>query len=1057
MFSNFSVRKPYTVVVAVILIGILGAVSLINMSTDLLPSINLPYAIVSTSYEGASPEEVESILSKSIEQQMASISNIQNVRSVSREESSIVILEFTENTNMDSALIEMRESLDMIMAYMPEEVGSPIILKLNPDMMPISVISASIEDEKIAESSKLIENKIIPELEGVEGVAYVQANGLLENRIEAIIKDDKIEEVNKELAEKTAEYMAEQALNSSTAQTLPSANTENSSDGLSITKEMVSGILQGQNFSMPSGYITEDDITYLVRTGDELGSLEDLKKLPVIVPSIPDMAPILLEDIAEINKVTNSGEVYNKVNGNEAVVVTIQKQTEFSTSEVAKNLRDKMDEVMDENEGLELVSLMDQGEYIDLVVSSIGQNLIIGAVLAVLILLIFLRALKPTIVVGFAIPVSLVTAFVMMYFSDVSLNIISMGGLALGVGMLVDNSIVVIENIYRMRNEGKSAKEAAIQGAKQVTGAITASTLTTISVFLPILFTEGLTREIFTDMGLTIAYSLIASLIIAVTLVPMLSSQMLKKNIKKEHKFFNKIQNSYSKMLNFTLNHKSIIILLVIVLFAGSIYGALQEGTEFLPSSDTGEINITAEMPTDNTFKETTKTSDEILDILGDIDEIETLGASLSNGGLFSMGMAEGSSNSLSIYVTLKEDREKTTSEISQLIRNNTKDLDTELTISDSNMDLTSMSGGVISITVKGKEFDTLEKLANEVGDVVTEIEGTTEVENGIEKTEPEISVVVDKEKSIEKGLTIAQVYQALSGILKESQPDSQLSLNAKDYDIYIKDEDSNNSITKDDLKKFAIENTQGEKIKLSDISEITEQDGFGSISRSGQQRILTITGNLEDGYNIGQVSTEIRDELDKLEVPDGYSVEVGGEYETIVESFKDLFMMLALAIVFIYLIMVAQFQSLLSPFIVMFTIPLAFTGGFLGLIVTRNPVSVIAMLGLIILSGVVVNNGIVFVDYINIMRREGLNKRDAILKTGKDRLRPIIMTALTTIFALSSLSLGMGQGSEMMQPMAITAIGGLIYATVITLFLIPVLYEILNRKEYKSDVVENG
>ncbi|MEN8908033.1 MAG: efflux RND transporter permease subunit [Clostridiales bacterium] len=1042
MFSNFSVRKPYTVIVSVILIAILGAVSLTKMSTDLLPSINFPYAVISTSYEGASPEEVETVLTKPIEQTMASVSNIKSVNSISSEDSSTVILEFTESTNMDSALIEIREGLDMVMGYMPENVGSPLILKMNPDMLPIMVLSASIEGEDISKSSKYIENNIIPELEGVEGIAYVQGRGLLENRIEAIIKDDKIKKVNEELANNSFEQNS----------------TNNTQTNEMITKEMISGILKGQNFSMPAGYITEDDVNYLVRTGDKLKNIDDLKKLPVMSLPIDGMDPILLGDVAEISEINNSGDIYNKVNGNDSVMIIIQKQTEFNTSDVAKSINTKIEKLTEKNDNIKLVPLLDQGKYIDIVVGSISNNLIIGALLSVLILFIFLRDIKPTIVIGFAIPVSLVAAFIMMYFSGVSLNIISMGGLALGVGMLVDNSIVVIENIYRMRNEGKSATAAAINGAKQVTGAISASTLTTISVFLPILFTEGITRELFTDMGLTIAFSLISSLFIAVTLVPMISSKILKKNIKKDHKIFEWIKKHYTKILSFSLNNKILVTILTIVLFVGSTYGTFRSGTEFFPKSDTGQLNITVNMPKGTTDKEAMKSSDEMLKKISDIKDIETLGASIANssgGGMFSGMGGSGGSNSLSVYVILKEDRTKTTPEVSQIIRDRTKDLDMEITITDSNMDLSAMSGSQVSIEIKGRDFDVLEKTSKDIAKIVSEVDGTVEIDNGVEKTEPEISVTIDKEKSVANGLTVAQVFQVLSSKLKDPIADSQLSINTKDYDIFIKNEEDQKTITRSELKELEIENTQEKKVKLSDISKLSEKEGFSSIKRSSQQRVVTVTASLEEGYNVGKVNKKLESKLENYkdsDLAEGYSVNLGGEYETTMESFKDLFMMLALAIVFIYLIMVAQFQSLISPFIVMFTIPLAFTGGLIGLIVTQNPLSVVAMIGLIVLSGVVVNNGIVFVDYVNIMRQDGMNKRDALIKAGNDRLRPILMTALTTIFALSTLSIGIGQGTEMMQPMAITAIGGLIYATLITLVLIPVLYELFNRKKFKAD-----
>ena len=1049
LLSKFSVKKPFTIVVAVLLISILGIVSLTNMSTDLLPSINLPYAIVSTTYIGASPEEVEMVVTKPVEQRMASISNIKNVRSISRENMSLVILEFNESTNMDSVVIEMRESLDMIKGYMPDKVGSPMILKLNPDMMPVMIVSASVKGQKLSESSQTIESKIIPDLESIEGVASVSASGLVDNEINVILREDKIAEVNKKIQEAMLNAMRAAAA----ANGLPNGNPSTTpapsipDTGIKITKDMVSGILKGQNFSMPAGYILENDSDYLVRTGDKIADLEELKNLAVITLPLPNSEPIRLSEVADIFTVDNSGSMYSKVNGNDAITLQIQKQTEYSTADIAKSVRKKIEDIKAKNEGVEIVPLLDQGKYVDMVVKSIALNLVWGGALAILILFLFLRDFKPTIIVGFAIPISLITAFVMMYFSKITLNIISMGGLALGVGMLVDNSIVVIENIYRMRNEGKSATEAAVKGASQVAGAIMASTLTTVAVFLPIVFTKGLTRQIFTDMGLTIAYSLIASLIIALTLVPMMSSKMLVKNIKEDHKVFNAIKANYTKLLKFSLKHKLVVSLTVLALFAASTFGALQMGTELFPKSDQGQLSITLTTPKGSSFEDTVSAADKASELIASIEDVETIGASIGRGMGLGMGFGGSNTNSVSINVLLKENRSKSTSEIGELIREKTIGLNCEVIVNDSGMNMSAMGGSGISIEIKGRELDTLESTAKTIASLVSSVEGTTEVSDGLEETTPELKITVDKDKSIAKGLTVAQVYMEINKLLKTDNAETTISINNKDFNVYVKEDAEKETINRSDLENLAITSPQGEKVLVKDIAAIDESTGLSSISRANQQRYITVTAKLSEGYNVGLVSSEIEKKLADYKAPEGYTVKMAGESENIRESFKDLVLMLLLAVIFIYLIMVAQFQSLLSPFIVMFTIPLAFTGGFLGLIVTGNPLSMVAMVGLIILCGVVVNNGIVFVDYVNILREEGMSKYDAIIKAGNDRLRPIMMTALTTIFALSTLSVGAGNGTEMMQPMAITTIGGLLYSTLLTLVFIPVLYDSFHRK----------
>ncbi len=1043
MLSSYSVRKPYTVVVAVILIFILGVVSFMNINTDLLPSINLPYSIIITSYPGASPEEVEMTVTKPIEQSMASISNIKSVRSVSNEHVSMVILEFTESTNMDSAVIEMRESLDMIATYMPEGVGSSNIMKINPDMMPVMVISAAMEGQDISESSAFIENTIIPELESVEGVASVEASGLIENDIHIILSDEKIQQINAQI--KAAVEAQMKALAATTQQVGTEMPTAPVIPEVTLTKEMVSGILKGQNFSMPSGYITEDGVDYLVRTGNKIEDFDALKALTVMVLPFEGMEPIQLEDVADVMYVSSTSEMYSKVNGIDSVTLTVQKQTEYVTTDVSARINERLEDITKRFPEAKFVTLMDQGDYIGIVVDSLSMNLLYGGGLAILILLIFLRDIKPTFIVGVSIPISLVAAFVLMYFSDITLNIISMGGLALGVGMLVDNSIVVIENIYRMRHEGKSATEAAIEGAKQVSGAIVSSTLTTVAVFLPIVFVEGFTREIFADMGLTIAYSLFASLVIALTLVPMVASKVLVKEANKDHHIFEGIKKGYSNILRFSLKHKVSVILLVILLLGASVYGAFSLGTELFPATDSGQVNATVTLPAGSQFKDVTGIADEVTSKIQTVDGIESVGASIG-GGMFSMGSIGGaSSTSVSYYITLSEERDASTDEIIAKIKETCESDAYEFTVSGADMNMGALTGSGISIEIKGNEFDTLEKIAQDVAAIVSSVKGTTEVSDGVEETSPELRIVVDKDKSIVHGLTVANAFMAISERLADDTVATTLN---GEVDIIVKDDASEDAITREDIMNLTITTPQGSIVKVSDIATLEEANGFKSINRSGQQRYVTVTATLLDGYNIGLVSSDIEEALKDYEVPEGYKITMTGENETINDSFQDLFLMLVLAVAFIYLIMVAQFQSLLSPFIVMFTIPLAFTGGFFALMIVGMPLSIVAFVGLIMLTGIVVNNGIVFVDYANQMREAGMSLTDALVKTGNDRLRPILMTALTTIIALSTTSLGTGSGTEMMQPMAITTIGGLIYATLLTLILVPVLYAIFHPEK---------
>lgn len=1335
MLSRLSVKKPYTVVVAVVLIIILGVVSFTKMNTDLLPSMNLPYAIVMTTYQGANPETVETVVTKPVEQSMATVSNIENVSSVSRENMSLVVLEFAETANMDSATIEMRENLDQISSFWDDSVGKPIIMKLNPDMMPIMVAAVEIDGLSDTEVTDYVSNNIEPELESIAGVASVTTTGTITESVDVLIQQDKIDAMNekvkdalkgtfaekeeeledaqaeledakteledgkaeldsgkeeaasqigegaaklneaqaqliegkqeiedglKQLEEKQAELdegkksleknekeardglqqlkqtksMLEQLpgaittlsdektkLETTLAQTqegirqieaalqmdpdnaelqkqleelkgieatlpqgidditgkieesqgaldsivaaLEAASPEdalatvetqigNVEDGLIkvtegkqqledgqekldegkakleaakeqldsgqgqinsgitelntkqilasiemsiagakidsgtsqledgqeqldsgkeqledareealknsdlnniLTSDMVKGILAAENFSMPAGYLTEEGTEYLVRVGDKLQDVDYIQDLVVLDLGLDDLAPIKLSDVADVAVHNDSSEIYANLNGNPGVMLSIEKQTGYSTGDVTDRILERFEELKTENTDLGVSVLMDQGIYIDLVVNSVLQNMIFGAILAILILLFFLKDIRPTFVIGCSIPISVVTAVVLMYFSGVTLNIISLSGLALGIGMLVDNSIVVIENIYRLRNEGMSARKAAVAGAAQVAGAIAASTLTTVCVFAPIVFTEGITRQLFVDMGLTIAYSLLASLVVALTLVPMMSAGLLRKTKAKSTPMLDKIQNGYGSLLKVALRFKPIVLILAVVLLVGSMVLSLAKGTAFMPEMESTQVSMTVSMDKERSFEELTSAADEVIASIEGLEDIESIGAMA--GGSMVSSMMGGSSNSVSMYLVLREDRELSNEALERELLDRTKGIDCEVEVETSSMDMSALGGSGISIQIKGKELDTLQKLSSEVADIVKKVPGTVEVSDGLEDTDKEYRVVVNKGKAMEYGLTVAQVFQDVNKHLAEASSATTLSTATKDYSVYVRTE-TDEEMTREQLSnmKLSYTNKEGEekKIRLKRIADFEEAVSPQSINRDAQSRYMSVTAQLDTGYNIGLVSADVEAALKDYELPAGYTMEMQGEDETIKDAMGQLMLMLLLAVVFMYLIMVAQFQSLLSPFIVMFTIPLAFTGGFMGLIVSDSEVSVIAVIGFVMLSGIIVNNGIVLVDYINQLRKEGMAKKAAIVEAGKARLRPIVMTALTTILGLSTMAMGLGMGADMVQPMAIVTIGGLIYGTILTLFVVPCIYDMLNRKNYKKD-----
>ncbi len=1313
MLSKFSVRKPYTVLVAVVLVIVLGILSFSNMSTDLMPDMEFPYAIVMTTYPGASPEEIETAVTKPVEQAMASITNMKQVSSVSNSNMSVVILEFNENTDMNSATIDMRESLDTVSAQWDDSIGNPTIMKINPDMMPIMVAALDYDNMDSVGVTEKAENDIIPELESVEGVASVSASGEVDKKIEVIVQEDKIKEMNQKVQDaidgklqdasdkieknknkirdgkdtlsdkqdqaadklakgeaklnqssekmkktletintnlktieskekelKTAEKQVKsgqaqistqkaslqatiktltatktsltqlqaslsalteqkqaletqiaavgetaelksqlEAVNTQltvmqqklteqgmTQEDLPGKITEVES-GLSkaqegmqtitaqekklaaskkqlksgkkkiaagkaklldakdklekgqisveeakneiskqkvlvaiklsvaevqvntgeskldeaekqlkdskkttkegadlkkiITKSMVENILKAENFDMPAGYITDNEASYLVKVGEKVESQKDIENLVICDMGFDDLDPIRLSDVADIAVTDNSKDVYTMVNGNPAVALTMEKATGYSTGDVTKRLESRLDQLEKDNEGLHTTVLMNQGLYIDLVVDSVVDNLLYGALFSIIILLLFLKDLRPTFIVACSIPLSVVAAVVLMYFSGVTLNVISLSGLALGVGMLVDNSVVVIENIFRLRNEeGYSIKEASIEGAKQVGGAILASTLTTICVFAPIVFTEGITRQLFTDLALTLAYSLLASLVVALTLVPAMSQGMLRKVKDNPNKLIVKIQNLYGKVLSVLLHKKIFVLLGALVLLVVFALLSVSRGTAFMPEMRSTQMTAAISIPKDDdtmSKQDLYEKSNEVMEQFLKVDGVETVGAMSGGGGM--MSMMSGGSDSISVYVLLNEDNKRSNQDIKKEMEEKVKNIPCDVSIEASAMDMSSMFGSGITMRIKGKDLDKIQKISEDIMKQLEGVDGITEITNGMEDASQEFRITVKKDKAMEYSLTVAQVFQQINARVKEASSATTLSTDTEDLDVYVSDE-KDEKLKRSDIEKMKIEYTDSQtqktkKVKLSKIADFSMADTPSSINRINQTRYMTVSLTLGDDYNVGLVSNDVHAVLDKYEMPSGYELEFTGEDETINESIKQVALMFIVGVIFMYLIMVAQFQSLLSPFIILFTIPLAFTGGFMGLWISGSEVSVIALIGFVMLSGIIVNNGIVLVDYINQLREQGMTKYEAIVEAGKTRLRPILMTALTTILGLLPMIISSDSGSDMIRPMSIVTIGGLIYGTLLTLFVVPCIYAILNRKKDRTVQME--
>lgn len=1292
---KFSVKKPLTVFVAVILVLVLGVTAYFEMTPDLLPNLDFPYAVVITAYPGASPEQVETTVTKPLEQSMATLDKIKNITSTSSENYSLLVMEFSDDANMDSITVDIRGNIDKVKGYWPEEVATPTMMKINPNMLPVAVAAVSFENMENSELSSFIEDTLMNSLEGVEGVASVTASGLLEQGINVVISQDKIDELNlkitnilqwkfdqakdeissaqtqvdsgisqaesgknelyysktqleekekeaekqlseaqeqldvkkQELAEakiqlingieelqekkealesiylqvqeiiktkdeilagraeleaqllkleeeglgdspeaealrtqiadidrsfeainallepfgysidsinEAEEYISQQmeVLESSLTElknsldlaeqgelTLEQAqkeldNQKNSLDAqiqsgkeqlltaenqldetidqlsqtsqqlelsmaelenqedqaieqsdLSriVTMDMVSTLLAAQNFSMPSGYVSDGEGTqYLVRVGDRFSDITELEDLQLFDLGIEGLEPVKLSDVADVFVTDNSDTIYAKINGSDGVLLSFTKQSNYATADVSDNINQRFSQLSEKYPGLSFVTLMSQGDYIHLIIDGVINNMALGAVFAVLILLLFLKDIKPTGVIAVSIPISVVFAVVLMYFSGITLNMISLSGLAIGVGMLVDNSVVVIENIYRLRGLGMPPYAAAVKGAKEMAAAITSSTLTTVCVFLPIVFVEGITRQLFVDMALTIAYSLGASLIVALTLVPALSSTALRKTKERNHKWFDKALGLYERSVSFTLSHRAAALVFAFLLLVGSTFAALARGFSFMPEMSSTQISITAALPYDSTYEETVKAAEDILKVMESHSEFETTAAMTGNmGGIMGMADTGNGAGSVTAYGVLKDEYAKNSAQISDTLQTQLEGIageDAEITVSggSSMTSMTAVMGGSgITVNIYGDDLDIMKTTAEDVAKTLSAVDGIGEVDSGTQETTPVIKVTVDKEKASQNGLTAAQIYGEINSALTDSKTATSLTdSSGSSMDVIVIDEKKSDASPEDiEALTLTVTGTDGEEkqIKLTDVAAIEYQTSPDSISRDNQRRYVTVTAQVKDGYILSNVAREAEEALKNYDMPAGFSYEVSGENTSAMEAIWQVLKMLVLAVIFIYLIMVAQFQNFKSPFIVMFTIPLVFTGGFLALLITGNDVSVMSLLGFVMLSGIIVNNGIVLIDCINRLQTdEGLEKKEALVKAGVIRMRPILMTALTTVLGLSVMALGVGTGSEMMQPVAIVCIGGLIYATFMTLYIVPVMYDLLNKKKPK-------
>src|SRR5690625_4960055 len=990
----------------VIAIIALGVVSLRGLVIDLFPEIDLPVAVVATTYEDAAPEDVENLISRPIEASISSVEGIETVQSQSQAGTSLVMMMFKNGVDLDQALLDVREKVDQVDGILPGEAGDPNVLRFSPDELP--VIWVSVTGKDAAALTKIADEEIVPFFERQEGVASVSVEGEKEREIQLILDEAKLQEYG-------------------------------------ITTDALIQALNSSNDSASVGQIDKGNQDLQIRVTGEFASIEDIKQTIV---QTEEGATLHMEDVAEVKDTYKDSSSLTLVNGEPSLVLSIMKKTDGNTVDVADNIKDSIASIEGElADDVNLDVVIDTSEFIQMSIDSVVMNILIGGAISILVLLLFLKSVRATIVIGVSIPIAVVSTFSLMYFTGESLNVLTLGGLALGLGMMVDSSIVILENIYSHRQRGYSLFESATKGASELAPAVIASTTTTLVVFLPIVYVEGIASDLFTPLALTVSFSLIASLVVAITLVPMLSSKLLSKAMEEEgrrywfNRFLDRLGNFYQSILKWVLAHRKTTVFGVILLIVGSLALIPRIGAEFIPAADQGQVQITVDMAPGTSLSHTEKVVEQVNEKLKSYEKyIET---NFVSAGADDFGGMGGSADSAAYMMQLVpiDERDKTDQEIVALMDEDLQSIPgTEITVSAMHGNLG--FGAPISIELNGPEHEVLRELADEVVAEISTIEGVHNPESGASDGVPQMEIVIDEDKAAAYGLTKEQVTGQIqlqftgqiASIYREAGHEMKVMM------MYPEDERS--SIQ--DLENLQIQTATGAKVPLEEIATLTEEQGAVTLLRQNQQPQMNVSSDVMD-RDLGGVVNDIEATLDQMGFPEGYGYKIGGEAEDMAKSFEDLTLALIFSIFLVYAVMAVQFENFLFPFIIMFSMPATVIGVILGLIVVDIPLSIPGFIGVIMLAGIVVNNSIILVDYINILRRRGVERYEAIIEAGKSRLRPILMTTLTTVLAMVPLGLALGEGAEMQQPLAVTIIFGLSVSSIFTLLLIPVVYTLFD------------
>ncbi|MFB4164425.1 efflux RND transporter permease subunit [Alteribacillus sp. JSM 102045] len=1009
--TNLSIRRPKLTIVGMILFILLGGVSLTNLPLQLFPEINPPVGAVVTSYPGASPEEVEDKVTEPLEEELSTLAGLNNMTSTSEEGMTLVLLEFSWDSTIDD--VEQDIITAMNQASLPDDANDPSFLKFDPSMMGMAQMAITSDDQDIKDFQGDVEH-FQSELERIDGIANVDTSGGVTEQFEINLDQEELESNQ-------------------------------------LSQEDIVNVVQSHDITLPGGTIETGDRSLSTRVLNTLAGEEDLGEL-VVGADPANGEELLLSDVADIELTTEEQTAITRADQEPALQMTVMKETDANTAQVSKAFNEEMESLLDEDEYDELtaVSFYDEGEFIQESIDSVSMALILGGVFAMVVLFFFLRNLKTPLIIGIAIPFSVIVTFGFLLFTDVSLNLMTLGGLALGIGMLVDNAIVVIENIYRHLSMGKTSRQAAAEGTKEVGGAITASTLTTVSVFLPIVFISGIVGNIFTEFALAVAFSLLASLLVALTVVPMMSSRMLTppdedKERKRQNSGFIK---GLERSITWVLGHRFVTLFITFLLLAGGGAGLATTGINFLPATDDGYFTVDIEMEHGTSLDRTTETVEEIEDILDDesvvADYMSVIGSSEDSAG---MGGPSGS-HEAQMFVTMTDLEERDQSTIDFV-----EEIESEVTGADDEADISlttqaAVGGGeanTIVFSVSDNNTEALDEAVTAIEEDLNDEDEVREVETSADERAPEMQVRVDQDAARDYGLVPAQIADTVHNITRGETATSIQTDSNENYDVIVKySEDSLEN--QEDLENLLIPNDEGEYIPLDDLAVIEEGEGPAVINRLDQERSVEFTVTYSSDTNLNDMSLLVEDIIEDADLADSTSYAFSGEQELLNDAIESLVFAFLLALLFIYLVMAGQFESFKYPFVVMFSVPLVVIGVMLALTITQTPLSVTVFIGLIVLAGIVVNNAIVLVDYINQMKEKGMPAREAIIEGVKQRTRPILMTAVTTILGVVPLALGIGEGTEIQQPMGIAVIGGLISSTFLTLFVIPVVYSFFDK-----------